>query len=1497
MKLIARLALIFSIILFSAKTFALSPKDYTFQLSPATRELTQQSVRTIFQDSRGFVWLLTQEGLHKYDGYTVTRFRASNRDPTSLSHQSTTGIAEDDEGYLWISTAGGGLNRYDPANHTFTAIKAGNSLSNQHPLSNDIYAIFIDSQGYIWLGYDTGTWFSRFTPSTKTFEHFSLGAQSPSTRAVSFTETADGLIWALIDGHGLIKISPTEGFIETFEIFSGSDRSSPMTKLSHVMSAKDGSLWISSLDSGIVKFSPKTKEFEYFDTRASEGRSISDRTVYMTMEDAYNNIWVATRSGVSVWEPESQTFTWIDSSNSNIPDNQVLSVFQSNSGIIWVGTFNGLAYGTRSLFKRIDSFLGPPNDSINAFTQDKNGIIWIGSNTGLHTYDPNENSEDHYFPRNAINERLSSIQVMSLLIEDSILWVGTLDSGLNRINLETGEVRIYRRRVSEPGSISANGITSITRTSKGEMLIGTYGGGLNIYNKKADAFLHYKWNPNDINTISSNNVVAITEDSDGEIWIGTENGLNFFDPKRRTFQRFTSEASNPESLSSNLAWAIHEDENGDLWIGTQSGGVNRWSKPDKQKKINRFSQYLENIDLPSADVYAITSDKNSNIWLSHNRGLSRLSPTDGSSEHFDLTDGLQGSEFNHGAVFKDSKSRLYFGGNNGFNVIEPDNLAGNIYLPPVQITEYRLLNEEVFFDVPYDQVNEITLPHNFRYASFTFASLDYTNPALNQYRYMLEGFDSSWIELGTSRSVSFTSLPAGSYVFKLQGSNSDGIWNKDSVAFGLSVTPAPWLSKEAYFAYIMLALTLIYLITMNQRAKSAQAIKRQRELELKVQERTIDLEEARNSAERANRSKSDFLATVTHEIRTPMHGMIGMTELLLHTKLSDQQSKFANAAHASGEALLQLINSILDFSKIEAARVEVDTVDFDLVQLLDEVCYLQSEPASRKSIDLLYVVKGHVPGLIASDPTKIRQVIINLTNNAIKFTENGFVRVIAAWSKDPADENTGSLSIIVEDTGIGMTEDAQERIFDAFTQADASTTRKYGGTGLGLAISKRFIDLLSGEILVDSQVDAGTKIKIVVPAKLSKTERPALEWGENNITLLAKDPNTIEAVSSHLDLVGIEFSTTADLHEVSKFISPFTALLVDFSYFENEHEANLYINSCSIERLILLCPLRTETSSLHVSVSHIITKPLTSGALVYCLKEVFEIEKLSGSYATTTQSDFSGDRPNVLVAEDLETNQKIIREILEMHDCNVVIAGDGARALELIKLKQFDIIFMDCQMPFVDGYQATADIRELEQKEGRPRTPIIALTAGNTREEKQRGLDAGMDKYLTKPFKIENIRDALEAFAVLKPAKEKTSDSLSHSDPADTSHIIEQIPDYTEIINFGAIDNILAVERQTGSPILPRLLIGFKEQMAAKITELKNAKDNIDSELASSAAHAIKSMSANLGAEKVRLIGADVERKSRVGDLENLGNRIEDIDIAYREFLKHAEELIRTTRD
>lgn len=1471
---------------------SLSPRDYTFQLSPATKELSQQSVRSVFQDSRGFIWILTQEGLHKFDGYSVTRFRASNRDPDSISHQSTTDIVEDAKGFLWISTAGGGLNKYNPANHKFSSIQATTTQSDQHPLSNNIYAMYKDSDGFVWIAYEAGAGFSRFSPDRQTFDHFPPDPSAKQTRAVSFVETGDKNLWILIDGLGLLQLNRQRDLENVIAVTTGIENFTAITRFSHIMASRDGKLWISTLNGGLIKYNPTTGHFTHYSNGSTKNKALSDNTVYMSIEDQSNNIWVATRSGVSVWEPETDTFTWINATNSNIPDDQVFSIFQSKAGIIWIGTFNGLAYGTRSLFSRVDSETGSPGDSINTFAEDDDGKIWIGTNSGIYIYDPEEGPSDHYQPANAINEKLSSQLVMSLLIEEDSLWIGTLDAGLNRLNIEDNKVEIYKKRISHEGSLKADGITSIVRASNGKLLIGTYGGGLGVLNEGSKSFQTYMFDPDDPDSISSNNVIAILEDSTGDVWIGTENGLNLFDDsaEKAKFKVFKSSLDNPESLSSNMPWALHEDKSGTLWIGTQSGGLNSWSKNERTRRTNRFSQYLESINLPSADVYAITSDRDGNIWMSHNRGLSRFSVETNSTENFDLSDGLQGSEFNHGAVFRDGNSILYFGGNNGFNVIDPKNLKKSVYLPPVQITEFKILNEEVFFDEPLSEKSLIELAHDFRYASFTFASLDYTNPASNQYRYKLNGFDDEWIELGTSRSVSFTSLPAGNYDFLLQGSNSDGVWSPATLSFTLRVHPAPWFSPIAYIFYGIATIFVVAALVAQQRARSALAIARQRELENKVQERTIDLEEARNAAERANRAKSDFLATVTHEIRTPLHGIIGMTELLQHTPLSDEQKRYTVAAHSSGESLLDLINSILDLSKIEADKVVVEQTEFDLVKLLDEICYIQSEAANRKSLSIFYYIEPDIPEKLIGDPTKIRQIITNLFSNAIKFTEDGSVTLRAGWIPKNDIVSEGKFFIEVSDTGIGIEANAKDRLFEAFTQADASTTRKYGGTGLGLAISKNFVELMNGELSVESSLGVGTRFSISIPSESASIQvKPSNQNPTSTITLYSINERLIESFIGHAKRARRKTYICRTQTEAFVKEQKSSEIIIDVDAFSGKTDLIHFLSTCDFDRKILLCSFRFDTEPYEKLTDSVIIKPASSTSILQ-LNHYDDIRDNDRAGEALPRSKNQRPEVRVLIAEDLETNQKIATAVLEMFGCEVTVANNGQEAVERFRESIYDVVFMDCQMPLMDGYEATINIRKHEQSSGLRRTPIIALTAGNSNDEMRRGITAGMDQYLTKPFKMDEIRDALESQGIIVTREAQTnSKSAEFSEKTDTNPVYSG----TDTLNMKALENIFAVEKQTGSDLLEKLIDGYRAQMTQKIEQLRLAVKDQDASSIFSVAHAIKSMSSNLGAERVRVISLAIEKVSKSDSTRDLTSEIFELELANEDFLSAINELRR----
>ncbi|MBA6414231.1 response regulator [Parahaliea sp. F7430] len=1482
------------LVLVSQNSLALKPRDYTFQISPASRELGQQSVRDIFQDSKGFIWVLTQEGLHRYDGYDVIQFRASNRNPASISHQSTTGIVEDKNGDLWVSTAGGGLNHYDPSSQSFSHIGAIDTISENHPLSNTIYSIFIADNGTIWIGYGVGYGFSSFDPKTKKFTHFP--SRSPNSRAVAFAETDEGVIWALVENQGLLKINTKEKSIISVSLPSHSNESD-LQRPNHLMADRNGKLWVSSLASGLMKYDPRTEAFKQYRHDPSDRKSLSDSTVYQTYEDFSGNIWAATRGGISVLSPENNEFTRIHTGNSNIPDNQVFSIRQSQSGIIWVGTFNGLAYGTKALFHRVESAAGQLHNSINAFAELQSGEIIIGTSSGLSSYAPKPEGNDFYTDVGPDFIGLSQLDVMSLYSDGNYLWIGTLQSGLEKFDLTSGKREAFRKRITNPNSLSSNGITSVTRLNSEQVLIGTYGGGLNLYDEPSKTFTHYKHSPNDPESISSNNVIALLKDSKGDIWVGTENGLNLFNYKNKTFTQFLSDSNNSKTLSSNMAWALHEDNEGRLWIGTQSGGLNRWDPQSRANRREDFIQYSENIGLPSADIYAVNSDEHGNIWISHNRGLSKLNPQTEEVENYDVSDGLQGAEFNHAAVLKASNGDIYFGGNNGFNIITPATLTRPVYIPPIQITEFKILNNVVFYDTPVNTNKEITLDYNFRYATFKFAALDYTNPELNQYRYMLSGYNNEWVGLGYNRSVSFTSLPSGSYELIVQGSNSDGVWNTDGVRLNLYVKPAPWKSIWAYAIYTTILILVIAYGVTRQRIKSDKALELQRQLEAKVQERTFELEEARLIAEEANRAKSNFFATISHEIRTPMHGVVGMTELLLHSNLSDQQRKFAESIKTSGDSLLGLINSILDFSKVEANKIDVETTTFSLIDLIGDVCYLQAEAASRKNIGLYNIVDPRTPLKVIGDPTKIRQILINLLSNAIKFTHEGYVSIRLETDHDKYSINSIEATIKVIDTGIGVDEQAQSKIFDAFTQADNSTTRKYGGTGLGLAISKQYSQLLGGDLSLISAPDKGTTFVLKLPLDIKKSIDDSNIINSvkiDSVIILLENRLLCEMITSHIESIkNIKIYSTDDIQEFSNLYNEYDLHIVDSGHSQLSTENSL--DFFGITPGVLITPITDSSDTKDSTGWRTLNKPVTRASLIKLLSSTASIAKHSPASAPISYDSFPDQKLKVLIAEDVEINQKIAKEMLLLLGCEAFIVSNGQEALNMYRERQFDIIFMDCQMPVMDGFTAAKAIREVELQNRLSRRPIVALTAALTKSDKQRCIDSGMDIHLPKPFTISDLKIVIEN--TLGPNKTNSLNSNKNKEKdKDQALFTKELNDELskiEIVNELVLANILEVEKSTGNKLLDSLLHGYRTQMIEKLNELSNSIKMSHYNDAFFSAHAIKSMSTNMGLERVAIISEKIELACKAKDISSINTLTSGLNKSFIEALTELDNLIQ----
>ncbi|HXL57220.1 MAG TPA: histidine kinase dimerization/phospho-acceptor domain-containing protein, partial [Chitinophagaceae bacterium] len=563
--------------------------------------------------------------------------------------------------------------------------------------------------------------------------------------------------------------------------------------------------------------------------------------------------------------------------------------------------------------------------------------------------------------------------------------------------------------------------------------------------------------------LSSNSVSCIYEDSDGFIWIGTDaNGINKLDKKTNKIVQF-KHSDDKNSLGNDKTTSFCEDKNGNLWIGTFKG-LNCLNR-----KTNLFTSYGVEDGLPHEKVVGILEDNTGNLWISTSKGISKFNPQNKTFKNFGIADGLQGNEFKQ-AYCKSRSGAMYFGGNNGFNEFFPDSIKESSFDPSLVLTDFRIFNKSVSIadnknnSSPLKrnitETNSITIPYSSSVISFEFASLNYTRAERKQYAYKLEGFDKEWNYVGLNHTATYTNLDPGQYTFKVKGVNNEGEWSPHILTLQLIVAPPFWLTW--WFKGIALLWIAGGVIGFYRfRLKTIKAQKRR--LEKRVQRRTQQLvllteeerkarceaEKARWEADQANRAKSVFLATMSHEIRTPMNGVIGMADLLVETKLDSDQKTYAETIKTCGENLLNIINDILDFSKIESGKIELEQNDFDLRTCIEEVLDIFAGKAARAGLDLVYQIDHEVPNQIVGDSLRVKQILMNLVGNAIKFTNRGEIFVNVQLVKALKNEQL-ELLFAVRDTGIGIPADKMGTLFKAFSQVDSSTTRQYGGTGLGL---------------------------------------------------------------------------------------------------------------------------------------------------------------------------------------------------------------------------------------------------------------------------------------------------------------------------------------------------------------------------------------------------------------------------------------------------------------
>ena len=1467
------------------------PTQYHFQIAEISDDLTQSSVQDILQSKTGELWIATQEGLNRYNGHSIITHRSSPSEQGTISSDAITSITEASDGSIWIATINGGLNRFDPRTRKFESHFA--SPASNSPLSNDIYSVYADSRGGIWIGYEGAI--SHLDPKKMTYKHLvyeqdigrSLGL------VTSFAENDKGDVWVSTTEAGLLQIDDSLAIKRQQRIERPNAKNANPIQPSQL--AFDGDdLWIGTLNSGLLTLEPESGKVSQYTSSTSPIKLPSD-TIYDIYLDDHSNLWIGTNSGLAILDKNRTNIQIYSNEDSALPAARITSITQTRDGTYWVGTYFGLTKARRSYFAKytVENF-GLSNPSVNAFARTGDGSIWVGTDDGLNQLKPD--GEEFTWHNTFTKPALSDNAVMSLLGEKGTLWVGTYSGGLNKYDLASKSITTFRASTGPGRILAADGITSLLRTSGGHLLVGTYQGGLSVFEpgeqlESARVYLH---NPTDSHSLSNNNVLALLEDTWGRIWIGTENGLNLFSLRSRRFQRYYAEKGNSNSLSSNMVWSLHEDKSGNLWLGTNGGGLNLWRRNEIESNNPQFEHFSENISLPSSSIFGIEEDASGSLWLSHNKGVTRFNPETLEVRHFREVDGLQDSEFNMGASYSDGKGNIFFGGPRGYNKITPAAVPSKAPTPQVSIADIRVMNQPAALGQAYDEVTHLHLDYTDRMFTVDFFAADFSSPESIRYAYKLEGISPDWVISRDARKASFTTLPPGDYLLKLAAANAAGTWNWDAKEIEITVAPPPWLSKSAYVIYAVLttAIALAVIATVTSRARRAEA--RRLELEAKVRERTFELEKATQVAEEANKAKSQFLATMTHEIRTPMHGIIGMSELLLNSKLTPSQRRFAETAKQSGESLLQLINDVLDHSKLEADKTEIENTRFDLVALVDDVCRLQSEVAYRKGICVYNLCDPTGPREFIGDPTRIRQIVTNLVGNAIKFTEEGAVRVKQRVKKTSTSPESFNVTITVEDDGIGMDEATQAKIFESYTQADASTTRRFGGSGLGLTISRKYAELMEGEIRVSSSPNLGSTISLVIPLASANSQASTSLSVEPppHCIIIAEDPLTATMLESHLRSLSVtQIKHAKSIQDATTFktdtqSSDECIVFAPINYGQNDNPAGGLLTSDDFGAVVYYSYSASEVAlaldeglnALHLPV---VSAELAMAAINNKSSSGFP-EDTVGSGAPR-KSD-SPKRAHVLVAEDMPVNQMIIGEFLHAASCTFDIANNGKDAVEMFLGKHYDLVLMDCQMPVMDGYAATRAIR-VSEAEGL-RTPVIALTAGGSKEDLAECQSAGMDQVLQKPFKQADINDLLRNFVPI--------DALGYTQETEP-HIHSDLPrneKSTTELDENVIEGLRRLAKQTSNETLIQQLIeGYLEQMAVKLEELDTGENAVDAEQVARVAHAIKSMSANMGAARVKVEALKLEKEAKedcIIDLQAHRGRIKD---AFASFIEIAENI------
>ena len=1279
---------LFKQIIFIVSLFSCISLHAQLQLNKisGTEGLSQNTVRSIIQDSNGFIWVGTYNGINKYDGYSMVHYKFLN-DVNSLSSNIIISLFEDKDGYIWAGTTNAGLNRIDPRTGK---IEVYFDDPNALDYASEIDHIYQSSSGVLFIKTSKGIKFFKvavdgsiifedvknrvdnfslsikniipalngkhwfFTPENNIKLHLAeineitnvpdIKIQSTDIKAfefdssypVNFIEYPKNTIWVISNRLQLLKIQLNNQLqVIDRELISLSDNSSGFSdknfKKLAIAVDKEQHIWVAG--NGIL-LNYDTQSGEKLNLNSSHRKEIAIQQAQQLMIDNTNILWLGTLNhGLYKMDLENNTFLnsneFLNNSEQQSPvfhEYPILTMCEDSKGDIWLGT---QGRGGLAILK---------GKEIERSLFNKSNKVWdYNYLTKTHKQ---FDDEDFFEIKRLMNDR-----------EDNI-WIGT-KTGLSKIsfknNSETFDIKKFNDIKDKQGNLIKSPVFAIEEDKMGNIWVGYWKKGIAkiTFDKQNETYTsaNYQNELNNTNSLSNNFVRDILEDSNGDIWVGTIRGLNKLkqdDAGNIAYTSYLNDPKNKNSLSNNYVLDAFQASDGHLYVGTFGGGLNQI---EISNNTLNFKQYTTNEGLPSDVVYQIKEDKQGNIWMLHVREISKLNPTTGEVTYFENQDGINVSEFKDNAMLFTTSGMMLCGGVNGITFFQPDKLSVNEIKPQLIISDFKLFNEivhpleerngKVILKNSINETKKIVLPYSLNSMEFVFSSLHFANPEKNQYKYILEGFDEKWqYSKGNERRfASYTNVPPGNYIFKVYGSNSVGIWTDEPKEISVVINKPWYLTTLAILFFSLLTLAIIYSfvkIRLNQiRLKSK-----------------LDIESAiHENSEEMNQMKLQFFTNISHELRTPLTLIVGPLSQIMNGQVNTKDvPKLNSIMYKNSNRLLKLINQLLDFRKAESGNLNLIVQNDELVSFVGEVFAAFEDIALEKDIKFLFLSpKKEIDAWFDND--KIEKILYNLLSNAFKFTPNG-KGITVSLEKETINNEVHAI-IKVIDFGIGIPKEELVSIFDRFYQTRKENNAINEGSGLGLAYIKHLVEIHKGEINIESEFHKGTTCIVTIP--ISKT---------------------------------------------------------------------VYSNNSIIE----LQPQKYDFKYTKIGV------------------DVIKENQLIPKKSIKSVKEHSKETPLLLIVEDNRELQDYLVTFFS-HDYRILTANNGKEGLEQAIKNIPNIIISDLMMPEMNGIEMC---KKLKTDINTSHIPILILTARAGLENEKEGLETGADEFILKPFNIEVLKLRLD---------------------------------------------------------------------------------------------------------------------------------------------------------